>query len=510
MEITRRASKGFVLNQVSKLAEYFFMLLFSMVAARGLGDTEYGRYSFIVSMSSLVILFSSIGLDETINVFMPKLREEKRRASFFFKRLLVTRLVSSAVAGGLYYLFAGRLAALFGAPALAPYFRLSVLYIITANLSSFFLAYFISRIDLGVVAVARIAGSGASLCAVYVLLRMGYGIREIIIVSILVALCVLAAYVLKALSFMRVPGEVHPLGRVYRFGFTIWLTMVLDYALGKQIDIILLQYFGVEAALIGYYNIAFSMYRFLASFILAGLGGIGLASISEIARKHGDESTANAWSILTKFSIAVILPVMVFTIVHAREIIRALYSEEFMGAAVMLQVAMLFGMPVRLLGGGTNIGVLFALGRERAALYCKLAAGLSNLCLDCVLIPDHIGPVRCAGLGPMGAIVATLGTGAAMHVVEFVLVRRMIRIEYPWRFCVKVVAASIVAVALSWRAGAATVPGVLCAGAIFLLAYGFLVVVLRPLSSYDAEVMSRVLPGFVKMLKKWNILFGNE
>ncbi|MDP8249256.1 MAG: oligosaccharide flippase family protein [Candidatus Tritonobacter lacicola] len=510
MELTRRASKGAVLNQLSMVAETCLLFLFSVVAARGLGGAEYGVYSFIVSMSSLVILISTLGLNEAVNVFMPKMRGEKHRASFLFKRLLVTRLISSAAAGGLYLLFAGRLASLFGTPALAYYFRLSVLYIVISGVTSLFMAYFMGRIDLGVVAFTRVAGAAVSLCAVYILLRMGCGIRAIIIVSILVGLCVLAVYVFRTLAFLRLPGERCRLDMVYRFGFTLFLTVLLDYALGKQIDIILLKYFRIEDSLIGYYNIAFSMYRFLSSFILAGLGGIGLASISEISQKYGIGSTANAWSVLTKFSIGVVLPVMIFAVFRAREIVTVFYSGQFLGVVLLLQVAILLGLPVRLLGGGTNITVLYALGRERTALYCRLSAGVSNLVLDCLLIPEQIGPMRCAGLGVMGAIVATLGTGSIIHVVEFFMARRLIRMKYPGWFAVKVVVASLVAAAVAWKIEAESVPALIVACSVFSITYILLVALFKPLSPYDGEVISRVSPALAEKLKRWNILIGHE
>ncbi len=171
---------------------------------------------------------------------------------------------------------------------------------------------------------------------------------------------------------------------------------------------------------------------------------------------------------------------------------------------------MLFYIPVRLLGGGTNISILYALGRERVVLYCRLIAGVSNLVLDCLLIPDHIGPVRLAGLGVMGAIVATLSTGVIMHIVEFVLAKRLIHMKYPYVFSFKIVGATLIAGQLTRRMGTEGLLSLLLACLVFSLIYIVLIMVLRPLSNYDGEVMSRVMPGIVERLRRWNILIGNE
>lgn len=501
MEITRRASKGFALNQVSRLAEIFLVFLFTIVAARSLGKDQFGVYSVVVSVSSLVILLSGIGFDEAVNVFMPKLREDKRRAAFLFKRLLLARTLASAVAGAVFFLVSNWLAELLGAPGLAFYFKLSSLYIIFRSISTLFVAYFMGRIDLKVVAVTRIVAGSANVILVYILLKLGYGIGGIIAVSIMVSLCVLIAYLIKTLPFLRVRGERHALLRVYHFGLALWTTAVLEYVLGKEIDIVLMKFFGTALGQIGCYNIAFTLYKALGALIITGLGGIGLSAMSEIVEKHGTRSMANAWSILTKFGMLIVLPIMIFTIAHARGIITVFYSEKFIAAAVMLRVAMFLGLPVRLIGGGTNVSVLYSLGKERIALYCRGACGISNIILDIILIPRY---------GAMGAIVATLVPGAVANIVEYALVRRFIGTRYPLAFAIKVVCAAIAACAFSFTAEIGTIGELLPAAFFFCLFYALFLMVLKPLSLYDGEVLSRVWPAATEWFKRWNILIGDR
>jgi len=276
--------------------------------------------------------------------------------------------------------------------------------------------------------------------------------------------------------------ERFPLGRLYRFGMFLWLMDFINYFLGRQADILLMGIFSVPTFEIGYYNIAFTLTMTLSTLLLGGFEGVSLSALAEIDAKHGKGSLGQAWSVIIKATNLLSLPVLIFAICFAREIVSALYSDAYLPTVVLFQVFALFALVIRLLGGGVHTTVLCATDREKLAFYLRLAGGILNLVLDLLLIPRYKA---------IGAIVATGSSGVVLMILEMWITMRYLRAKYPVSFLSKVLLVSLLALSIVRLIPAQSIPSLIGTG----LAYGAVIVgllyLVKPLSEEDRALLAK-------------------
>ena len=97
-----------------------------------------------------------------------------------------------------------------------------------------------------------------TLLAFYLLLQWGYGIEAVLWITLLTYLATLILYVLRCSDLLFGQRERFPTKGIYRFGLNVWAPILIGYVLGKNIDIILLTFYGVPAREIALYQVTFA------------------------------------------------------------------------------------------------------------------------------------------------------------------------------------------------------------------------------------------------------------
>ena len=215
----------------------------------------------------------------------------------------------------------------------------------------------------------------------------------------------------------------------------------------------------------------------------------------------GVQGLGNAWLIAYKLSFLVLIPSMVFCFLKAPELISRVYGYEYVPVATLFRIFLLFYVPIRFLGGGGNLVVLLAAERQNVTLFARAAAGVLCVALYLSLIPS---------LGAEGAVMAVGSAITVAVAIEFVYTRRTVRFPYPTLFSVKVFAASAPASVVCFFSDSRWLPAILISFGVFFLVYGALILVLKPLNAYDAQVLSRVFPRVVAFLQKRSYVFTKD
>ncbi|HXX63744.1 MAG TPA: hypothetical protein VEO56_08105, partial [Bacteroidota bacterium] len=73
MSLATATVRSAIWNHGGKIFEFVLMYVASLIVARGLGLSENGVYASVVSLSQLLLVLSSFGLEAAINKNFPQL-----------------------------------------------------------------------------------------------------------------------------------------------------------------------------------------------------------------------------------------------------------------------------------------------------------------------------------------------------------------------------------------------------------------------------------------------------
>ena len=413
---------GFAWNHAAKLTEYVLVYLFSVLVARGLGPDANGMFASLLSVSYLLIAFSSAGIEAALTRFIPNLIQNQSNGQlrYIVRRLLAVKILLLAIACTVVAIFWNPLAhrfALEGSPTEFVVF-ISV-FVVVRGLGSLFgtllLARFRTKELFFCTTVPLLLQIGAVLLLGPDILRL----EDVIIV-------VLGGQTVTAISLFLLsrddagsPEEEISLRPVLTFSGLLWANVFVDYFLGKQGDVVFLAFFAIPKNQIGWYDISFTLSQIPSFGMAAGFMGVSLATFASSAGGKRMEFV-ETWTKLNRLITRMTLPLYCFGIMYAREIIHVCFSDAYLGAVPLMQV--LFGARIltRFFGGGENTDALLALSKERLAVSIALAAGVVNVAGNCLLIPP---------LGAMGAAVSTGCVTIAVNAATAVALRQSVGAE---------------------------------------------------------------------------------
>ena len=428
-QTTQKFFSGTLWNHWAKMAQLGLGFIFTVIITRKLGESLYGKYSLFISICFFVGLSTQFGFENLINAYLPKLRRFPGRMAYLIRTLIQIRIGAGLIA------CAGFFAALeffdhsganydLGAPAVY-----IVCYAAFTSLASLLSRVLVAQYRLKHLSLVNFAAALVQTSLAYIFLAKGYGLSTVLAIVTGCALLSCALCLILTRETICVPAQRFDLKPLFHFGRASWCTAVVEFGLGKQIDILLIGYFVASVVQVGYYNLAVSTVVLLSSLMTAGLSGVALTAFSEIEMQQGKDRLGMAWCSLIKLEYILCVPIIVFLMVYARPIIVNIYTQAYLPAAGLIQVYAGFLIGFRLFGGGVHLTGLYALGQAKAVLLTRCAGGSVNLALDLMLIPKY---------GAMGAVLATGACQMTTVILEYLLIRRVIAHAFPVRFIMKV------------------------------------------------------------------------
>jgi O-antigen/teichoic acid export membrane protein len=354
---------------------------------------------------------------------MPELR-------YLFKQMLIRRLLIIAA----FFLIILFLVPIFkdlwlpaGLKKLSNYLHLAAICGFISLISGLITRTLITLFRVKYFAVIRIVYLTLTLIIYLYLLMNNYRIKEILWATIITSFSAAVLYLFVCLDLLKGKTKKHSLKTIYKLGITIWTNDLLGYLLGKDLDIIIMTFYGVATSHIGLYQIAFTLIAYARMIITKGMTGILQSAFSSAFHSGGMRSLRNWWKMTMKFQIMAVAPGILFLILFAHQLFETLLPK-YIGATVLLQTFGSFALATTFCGGGTHITAFYAIGKERIVLYTRILAGLINLLLDIFLIYYF---------GALGAIIATGISGLSIGLLELSLAFFNLRTNYPAIFLLK-------------------------------------------------------------------------
>jgi O-antigen/teichoic acid export membrane protein len=376
----------------------------SILITRTLGKERLGVYATLLVIPAFVRLLNQFGLETLINKKLPELNVEDpsgNQGRYLVRRLLLVRLVSSLVFCGLIYFFLPHYLDFIHMPELLDYRTALILYFLVISVESLLSTLFMTRLRYKIISMVETSSALLNLVLLGVFVSLGYGIMGVLYAYILAVCLNIFAYLILSVKDLQGESAQPELKEMKHLAWASYGISLLSFGLMTQSDILLMNYFHVEHANIGYYHLVTSL-GLMAGFVLTGVGPLALSIFSEVYAVESYDGLARSWRQIVGFSAFLTIPIYVFIFFNADVLITFIFGEQFLPAAPLLTFYIGFlGLSV-VLGTNFTVSTLFVLHRRDTAMRSTVEGSALNVGLNLMLIPQY---------GVTGALGAT---GAVM------------------------------------------------------------------------------------------------
>ncbi|MGA9117797.1 MAG: polysaccharide biosynthesis C-terminal domain-containing protein [Bacteroidota bacterium] len=408
-------------NYAGKFADAAGFYIVGIIVAHSVGVREYSLYALALSGMRMVVALSAMGLEVALNKFIPGLARGGKTGAirFLVQRVVVMRILLATVLSlGVLVLmdrtvtFAGMPFGLLGFSIFAigrsvvPLLGMSMVAQLRTKIPSVIMT--IVRIaEIALIGWLSYAGSSVQ---IYILALAGSSLAHAV---------ALAVWLRPSLFG---PADSLPLKPVLAFGGVFSINVVVDFVLSRYGDVMLMGVLVLDKAQVSLYEIGAGLVYAAGLVLTTGMAGVNLALFSEIADSGNDPfpRMRELYHAVVRVVSALTIPVLVFLLVDAASVIHVIYSDQFSGAAVIVQSLAAVRIAARLFGGGENTDALLALGKVGTVSGIGIASAVVNLVGDVLLLPVY---------GAIGAVVATSTAYLLVTLGTFLAVRKHLRVR---------------------------------------------------------------------------------
>jgi O-antigen/teichoic acid export membrane protein len=287
---------------------------------------------------------------------------------------------------------------------------------------------------------ASVAGSLGYLAMVVLTLALDWGVVGLAAGVLLKRMLELAVRLppvfarIRRLSSAELPATLHR--RMLAFSGYGLVQLVVSLVVWERSELVFLKHFSSGIREVTFYTIASSISNWIVLVPVVFAQAVNTTLLAQFGRDRGRLSPLVSGA--ARYLVVTAMPLLLGTAALSRPVVGLLYGPEYAGAASALTLAAILALPKSFLLPAR--GLLQASENQRFLTRWLLAVGAFNLCLDWLLIPAY---------GATGAVVAN---GVAQSVAVFGMwakARRVLRLDLPWGFLLRVTASALPMVALA-------------------------------------------------------------
>ena len=512
-DLLKRTPNSYILNQVYGLWYFISWFFLTVIITRELSTVQYGVFAVALSAFNTVAYIVAFGFEDATVTYVPKVLAEHGQgaAAQLIRRLLGLRIgiltlntiimiIGLPILGSLIALLpikgSNALASGLHNPALLAHIIPIAFYVIGNGITGLLTAVCASLMRMRLVLIISGLAQVAMLVLGFVVLQLGWsvdGLLWLLAASSLVTSLAFALW-LAPFLFARASTYSQPLRPVLKLGISAWLTNIVTGAFLKQASIILLGYFAISLVQIGYFNLYFQLADSANLLLVAGFAGVGGSALAASFIGQNHERLARSWQVLIKIETLLAAPGLVFCLFNASNIAHALYGTKYDPVGPLLAIFLFFNIIVRVLGTTIHQSTLYVVGKPRLVVLGQWIGLIAVIVIGILLIPRF---------GPAGALISD---GIARSITGLMLLAFLWR-ELPRKYPIGFTLRFLLALTL------AALPGILwhpqsrvllaVSGIIFLLLCAVLLMVIKPLTTEDLEMLQGVQPKLVPYLRRF-------
>lgn len=485
-------------NVLGKVCVQILLFGISILLTRYLGKERLGIYATLLVIPTFMRLLNQFGLETLINKKLPELMVEDptgRQGRYLVRKLLLVRAMSTLVLGVFLYLSLPYYLSFIHMPELMEYRFALMAYFSALTLNSILGIVFMTRLEYRTVTFVETVCAFLNLCFLGIFIYLDYGIFGVLYAYILSTVINILIYFV--LAWKDLEGETEPPDwqEMFPLARASYIITLLSFGVITQSDILLMGYFQVEAAGIGFYHLATGLGGMLA-FVLAGVGPMALSIFSETHARESVEGLSRIWCQILGFASFLTVPIFVFAFLNAESLIDFVYGEQFGQAGKVLAFYIVFIGCATVAGVDFASSALFVLHRRDTVIRVTVEGSLLNVGLNLFLIPLY---------QEMGAVA---GTGVAMVYMVFrqlFVLQKQMNILPALPTIGKCMLFSLMAAIPAQTFAIIVWDQVLLTALIYALAFIVLLAILKPFTEAQARVLSAVhrkapswISGFVR------------
>jgi O-antigen/teichoic acid export membrane protein len=346
VSIAGNIARNTTLGIITYVLELGITFVVGIILARSLGTEQYGVYAYVMWFLNLTLIITNLGLGEMNRRFIPEAmgRQRTREPSGFIQIMLVFRIAAALVVSSVILITPGYWARLSGDANNQMLFILIGLTILPNALQFAFIGIFQGFQKFEYVLYISLAMFPLRLILVIILMYLGFGVKEIVILNIATLLIGVISGVfllrrlvpLKSLLYTSLlPKDTKK--QALRYSFAIAGTLILGYLVNNQAEVFFIGLFcPVEA--VGFYNLAYRLGSMSITIIPLAFGIAILPSIAEQFGKGENDKIKSIYLTSARYFMIVALPLAAGVIALAEAIIILLYGVDYTPAVILLQV----------------------------------------------------------------------------------------------------------------------------------------------------------------------------
>ncbi len=425
---------------LGSIVNYFTSFFIGLFLARFLGPANFGVYSLAVTIWSMFLTFSSIGINGSLQyaVSRYKARDDRPALKWVAKNYLVLITIASVSLSVVMLVLAGPIASFYHEPILKNLLiilavGLTFYSLVSSFYQSLFSGYQLQKYRFIVNATLDLIRVGQIL-VLYLGLSL-IGVISVYDVSYFIAFIVaffLARRIINRIKEIRKPAdkERKELKSYSAFTYTGSLFSIFY----SSFIVIILGFIAPDLSFVGFYRIGLV----LSGLVGAPGGAIALAffpSITKMFEKKNYEHLYRLMKDSIRFSALITIPLVFGAAVAVNPLIRLFYHQEFLGSVGPFLVLMVSVLISSILSPLTT--VLSASGKQKYSMYSTISGAVAGIALSILLIPRFFST---------GAALVSLGVTVLTILINLYFTRRYIEIKLPWGAIVKGVIAGLLMV----------------------------------------------------------------
>ncbi|HDD56464.1 MAG TPA: flippase [Nitrososphaeria archaeon] len=482
----------FIGNTLSTL----ILAIGSIVIARLLGSENYGVYSLSFIIPSMLVLFTSLGIDQSLIKYVSEYSSKKLYSSIrgMFQASLLFKLVVGATTTIMIYLLAEPLASnLLNRPYMSSLIKISSLLILFQALytlcSNFFIGF----------GKASMAGALATLQAlvkvslIIVLLILGFQTWGAVfghvfgyVVAAIIGLFISTLMIRgkKGFNEHRPVPQISFIKPLISYGLPLYASTIFTVMAQQYNNLVLARY--ASNAQVGSYMAAMNL-SMIIMLVSTPIATILYPSFSKI-EVIGRDRLARAFELAVRYSILLIAPTAIFVSAFSENLVIIVYGKTFTSAIPYLFLYAAFCSIIPLLS--VEMSYFNGVGLPKKTLTSTIISFL-------LILP--LSPILAHFLSVIGVILAIIiaKLAAIIYATNFIVKKEMIRFNV--HQILKIYLASLASAAISLMI-ARVIPlhalsSLIIGGILFLTLYVTFIALFKTLDEGDYYNLSEILGG---------------
>jgi O-antigen/teichoic acid export membrane protein len=480
----RTTFRSAVWNHAGKILEYLLMYVTSVLIARGLGVEDNGAFVGLFSISQLLLVLTSFGLEVSVNKHIPQLSGDARQGNIrhILRRALLLR-IAVVLVGGFALLGILKLAAGLFPEHTDEYVWILVGYTGIRSLVNLLAISLTAELRTRATSTINVMIRALEAVVVWLMVANGMTILKLFLLFFSTATLQLAAYVVAARP--QLFGHARPIAvlPIITFGGVYWTNTIVEFFLGRQGDVLLLTVLLPDSSQASLYDVAFTVSQLAALSMTVGLGGVTLATSARLAIKD-DEILRRFYGFMIRVKSLLSIPLYAFILFNADSVLHVLYSSRYLAAAPLIQGIAAFRIVSRLFGGPENAEFLLSQSHIVKLVGIGIIGAVINISVDLLLIPTR---------GATGAVIGSGVGNLAVNFLGVMAVRQLSGARLQWQFWMNVSSITCAASFLcSMIIPRNDLPDVIVQAVVFLTTVLVAFRFTKPLTSADADWLLRV------------------